>query len=231
MSRTIVVCGYGPGISDGVARKFGAEGFSVALVARGKGKVEEGAKALGDAGITARGFACDLGDPAAVERLVAEVREQLGPVTVLHWNAYGNGAGDLTTCDVGELRTMFDVGVTGMVAAVQASLPDLKGRDDSAILVTGGGLALDAPQVDLMAVSWGVMGLGIVKGAQHKLAALLHHRLKDDGVYVGELIVLGSVRGTAFDHGQPTLAPSAIAERFWEMYRARTDISVQYAGS
>ena len=34
MSKTIVVVGFGPGISTAVAEKFGAEGFSVGLVAR-----------------------------------------------------------------------------------------------------------------------------------------------------------------------------------------------------
>ena len=32
MSKTIVIVGYGPGVSSAVARKFGAAGFSVALV-------------------------------------------------------------------------------------------------------------------------------------------------------------------------------------------------------
>ncbi len=32
MTKTILVCGHGPGISDAVARKFGAEGFSVAFL-------------------------------------------------------------------------------------------------------------------------------------------------------------------------------------------------------
>jgi hypothetical protein len=29
MQKTIIVCGYGPGISDAVANKFGGEGFQV----------------------------------------------------------------------------------------------------------------------------------------------------------------------------------------------------------
>ena len=41
MQRTIVVCGYGPGISDAVANKFGGEGFQVALVARNAEKLEK----------------------------------------------------------------------------------------------------------------------------------------------------------------------------------------------
>ncbi len=34
MKPTIVICGYGSGISDAVARRFGREGFKVAIVAR-----------------------------------------------------------------------------------------------------------------------------------------------------------------------------------------------------
>jgi len=230
MPRTIVICGYGPGISDGVARKFGGEGFQVALVARNEDRVRDGADALGKAGITAKGFACDLADTAAVAKLVTDVRSSLGPITVLHWNAYGNVANDLTTCDVAELRTMFDIGIHGLVVAMQASLADLKAQTDAAILLTGGGLALYSPQVDAMAVGWQTMGLALVKAAQHKLTGVLHHRLKSDGIYVGEVIVLGSVKGTAFDRGQATLDPAAVAEQFWQIYRGRSEISIQYAG-
>jgi NADP-dependent 3-hydroxy acid dehydrogenase YdfG len=230
MPRTIVICGYGPGISDGVARKFGSEGFQVALVARNETRVRDGADELGKAGITAKGFACDLGDTAAVERLIADVRAKLGPITVLHWNAYGSVAADLTKCDVAELRTMFDVGVNGLVVAMQKSLADMKSQKDAAILLTGGGLALYSPQVDAMAVGWQTMGLALVKAAQHKLTGVLHHRLEREGIYVGEVIVLGSVKGTAFDNGQAKLEPSAVAEQFWKIYSGRSEISIQYAG-
>ena len=105
MTRTIVVCGYGPGISDGVARKFGAEGFRVALVARSEEKLERGASALREAGIEARGFSCDLGDPEAVRAMIAAVREALGPITVVHWNAYAGLAGDVLSAETEALRT------------------------------------------------------------------------------------------------------------------------------
>lgn len=224
MARTIIVCGYGPGISSAVARKFGDEGFQVAIVARNAERLEAGAKALTDAGITAKAFTCDLGDVAAVQQLVADVRSSLGPITVIHWNAYAGMAGDLTTCDPSDLRTVMDVGVVGEVAAVQAALPDLRAQEGAAVLVTGGGFAFYSDQVDQMIAQWNAMGLGVAKAAQHKLTGVLHQKLKADGIYVGSIIVMGMVRGTAFDQGNAGVDPADVAGAFWQLYQDRSDI-------
>src|SRR5262245_43773170 len=125
MSKTIIVLGYGSGISDAVAHAFGKQGFQVALVSRTREKVDGGAAALRDEGITARGFVCDLADADAVRALVRDVRAALGPITVVHHNAYAPCFGDLLTTDVDDLRRIFDVGVVGLVAAVQAAHADL----------------------------------------------------------------------------------------------------------
>jgi len=42
MSKSTVIVGFGPGISTAVAGKFGAEGFSVALVARSPERLDAG---------------------------------------------------------------------------------------------------------------------------------------------------------------------------------------------
>lgn len=225
MSKTIVVCGHGPGISDAVARRFGREGFSVALVARSEERLAKAAAALGEAGITAKAFACDLGDPEAVRAMVRNVHDSLGPIAVVHWNAFRGGAGDLTTSTTADLRAVLDVGVHGMIAAIQESLSDLRASKGS-VLVTGGGLALYDARVDGMAVGWGVMGLAVSKAAQHKIVGMLHQKLAPEGVYVGEVIVLGTVKGTAFDGGNATLEPATIAERFWQLQQTRTETSV-----
>jgi NAD(P)-dependent dehydrogenase (short-subunit alcohol dehydrogenase family) len=225
MARTIMVCGYGPGISDALARKFGDEGFQVALVARNGERLEAGVKALGEAGNTAKAFPCDLGDAVAVRRLVADVREQLGPITVIHWNAYVGMGGDLTTCDVSELRMVLEVCVVGAVVAVQEALPDLRAQEGAAVLVTGGGFALYTDQVDQMIAQWNAMGLAVAKAAQHKLTGVLHQKLKADGIYVGSIVVLGVVKGTAFDRGNGFLEPTDLGDAFWQLYQDRTDVS------
>ena len=227
MTKTILVCGHGPGISDAVARKFASEGFSVALVARNADRLGAAADALRATGVVAEAFPTDLGDPVAVTLLVGKVRDKVGPVTVIHWNAYAGVGGDLLSADVSDLRTGFDVSVTGLVAAVQAALPDMKGQQHPAILVTGGGFAFYTPQIDAMAAKWNAMGLAVSKAAQHKLVGLLAAKLAGTGVYVGEVVVLGMVKGTAFDQGAATLEPAAIADQFWALYTQRTELTVQ----
>jgi short-subunit dehydrogenase len=227
MSKTLIIGGYGPGISGAIASKFGAEGFSVALVARNLDKVEAGAKALTAKGIRAAGFQADLGDPAAARALVAKVRASLGAITALVWTAYTSLAGDLLTADEAAVRGAFDVGVTSLVATLQEALPDLKKEKDSALLVINGGLGYFDPNVDAMAVQWNAMGLAVSNAAKHKLVGLLSQKLKSDGIYVGEVVVLGLVKGTAWDDGKATIEASAVAEKLWSLYRARSEVSAQ----
>jgi hypothetical protein len=49
--------------------------------------------------------------------------------------------------------------------------------------------------------------------------------LHAEGVYVGEVVVSGVVKGTAFDSGNATLEAGTIADKFWELYRARDVVS------
>ena len=79
MSKTIVVAGYGPGISTAVAEKFGAAGFSVALVARNEKRLAAGVQALKAKGITAGSFPADAADPVAIRAAIARARAELGP--------------------------------------------------------------------------------------------------------------------------------------------------------
>jgi short-subunit dehydrogenase len=220
MQQTIIICGHGSGISDAVANKFGGQGFQVALVARSADKLDKSQAALHARGIKAAAFPTDLSDPNAAKDLVKRVSAQLGPITALHWNAYANGAGDIMAADAAALRTVFDVAVTSLVSTVQAAHPDLKAAK-GAVLVTNGGLGLFDPKVDAAAVQWNSMGLAIVNAAKHKLVGLLTEKFRPDGITVGEVIVVGIVKGTAWDTGNATIEASTVADKFWEIYSKR----------
>jgi len=224
MAKTIVVVGFGPGISTAVAETFGREGFAVALVARNAAKLTEGVKALEAQGIRAAACPADASHPAAISGAIANARA-LGPIGALHWNAFDGGiAGDLLASDPNALRGTFDVAIVGLLAAVQEALPDLKAAKDGAVLVTNGAFGENNPQIDALATRMKVMGLALANAAKHKLVGLLSQALKPSGVYVGEVMVAGLVKETASDTGGATISASAIAEQFWTLYRARGDV-------
>ena len=226
MSKTILIGGFGTGISVGVAEKFGAEGYAVALVARNADRLAAGVKDLEAKGIRAAGFRADLSDPKAVPGVVQQAREKLGPIAVLHWNAYGSGAGDLLTADPTDIRGPIDVAVTSLIAAVQAALPDLRATK-GAVLATNGNLGLLDPRFDAAGVEWNAMGLSVANAAKHKLLRLLSVKLKPDGVYVGEVVVLGTIKGTPWDSGSASIEGSAVAAKFWQIFTERRELSVQ----
>ena len=230
MGKTIVVVGFGPGISTAVAEKFGSSGFSVALVARNEEKLAAGVKALKARGIEAAAFPADAADPAAIRAAIGKARAALGPITVIQWNAYGGAeAGDLATTDPAAVRGVFDVAVVGLLAAVQEALPDLKKTKEGAVLVTNGAFGDINPQIDEYAVQSKAMGLALANAAKHKLVGLLAQRLKGDGIYVGEVMVAGTIKGTAWDSGNANLEGATIANKFWEIYQARGEVRARIA--
>ncbi len=225
MGKTIVVVGFGPGISTAVAEKFGSSGFSVGLVGRNGERLAAGVKALNARGIEAAAFAADAGDPAAIRAAVGRARTALGPITVVLWNAYGGAeTGDFVTADPLAVRGVFDVAVVGLLAIVQEALPDLKKTKDGAVLVTNGAFGEIHAQIDDYAVQSKAMGLALANGAKHKLVGLLAQRLKSEGVYVGEVMVAGTVKGSAWDSGSANLEAATIANKFWELYASRGEV-------
>lgn len=225
MGKTVLVVGFGPGISTAVAEKFGSSGFSVGLVARHQERMAAGVRALKTKGIEAAAFQADAGDPASIRAALGRARASLGPITVIQWNAYGGAeAGDLLTADVAAVRGVFDVAIVGLLAAVQEGLPDLKKTKEGAILITNGAFGEISSQVDEYATSSKAMGLALANAAKHKLVGLLAQRLKGEGVYVGEVMVAGTVKGTGWDNGSATLDVATIANKFWELYQGRGEV-------
>jgi NAD(P)-dependent dehydrogenase (short-subunit alcohol dehydrogenase family) len=221
VSKTIMIVGFGPGTATAVAEKFGGEGFSVALIGRNEDRLNAGASALKAKGINAYAVPADAADPASIRSAVQNVRSHLGPITVLHWNAYGGmEAGDLLTADQASLHKVFDVAVFGLLAATDEALPDLKQSGEGALLISNGAFGEVSPEIDETVVSLHLMGLALSSAAKHKLVGLLSKRLNADGVYVGEVMVYHTIRGTGSTNDD-SVDPSVIAAKHWELYKAR----------
>lgn len=118
----------------------------------------------------------------------------------------------------------------GLVAAVQAAHTDLKARS-GAVLVTGGGLALETDAMAAAAANWGMATLGVAKAAQRKLVHIMHTSLAADGVYVAEVTVMGGVSGAAAAHAQSGRAHMPVPGKRGCVEQWSSNISTTAAGS
>ncbi|MCS3806546.1 NADP-dependent 3-hydroxy acid dehydrogenase YdfG [Chromobacterium alkanivorans] len=219
MKRVIVICGYGPGISHALAIRFGRAGHPVALLARSAQRLAAAEQELAREGIQARSFVADLSDVERVRHVVRDVRTALGPIGVLHWNAFLDAEGDLLSAPLAELGKSFDIRVLSYLAAVRACLADLEACGGT-VLATSGIMALDEPWIDSFAFDYGALAISVA--AQHKATGILAQALSPRGIHVGEVIVNGFVAGTPGGTGKSnTVAPVDIAERFWALHTTR----------
>ena len=128
------------------------------------------------------------------------------------------------TADPAVVGRVFDVAVVGLLAAVQEALPDLKAAGDGAVLVTNGAFGELNPQIDAVRDHAECHGPRARQRGQAQAGRPAERATEGDGVYVGEVMVAGMVKGTPSDRGGPTIDPAAIAGQFWALYQARGEI-------
>ncbi|MED1203534.1 SDR family oxidoreductase [Heyndrickxia acidicola] len=209
--KVMVIVGAGPGISLSTARKFGREGFKVALIARSLKALQQYEEELNSEGIDAKGFPGDAGSKPSLEAAIDSIIKTYGKVDVLLYNAAKLKQGKPTELNEDDLIHDFKINVTGALTSVKEVIPHM---EKGTILLTGGGLAL-YPNADLASLSIGKSGI-------RSLAYSLHQELSSKGVYVGTLTIKGFVQeGTYF-------SPENIANTFYSMYENKTDTEVMF---
>jgi len=181
----LLIVGAGPGISAATARRFGAEGHAVGLVARREQALADQGAELRAAGIRTEWAAADAGDPASLTAAVGALMDALGPVDVLLYNVSSGREVDVDALSPEDLLADLAVGAVGLQTAVRAVLPGMRERGAGTVLVTGGGSA-DHPIAALAT-------LGVQKAAVRALAQVQAHALAPSGVHVATVTVRGFV--------------------------------------
>lgn len=180
MGKVCAIVGVGPGNGAAFARRFAAEGYALALMARTPANLQ---------GLTAelagsRAVACDAGDPDAVRAAFAEVRRDLGPVDVLLYNAGAGQWGNFQEITAEGLEAGWRVNVLGLLTAGQAVADDMIARG-GAIVVTGATASLRG--------NVGTAAFAPAKAGQRSLAQSMARHLGPKGVHVAYVIVDGVI--------------------------------------
>ena len=93
MVKSLIIIGYGPGLSAALATRFGAEGYTLGLISRTRH--DSSLAQLAEAGITAHFEAADAGDIPALQQALHRLSAKLGGVGAVVYNAAGLKAADL----------------------------------------------------------------------------------------------------------------------------------------
>lgn len=201
--KTFVSIGTGPGMGYATAERFAQEGYTVILTARSTEKIREFAALLTGKGFKAEAVTLNAANPSDVEALIADVKQRLGSVDVVHYNAaamresrLGNQATDTFVSDLA-------TNIGGAMAAAKAAEKAMAGQGSGSLLLTGGGFAL-APSPDYISLSIGKAGI-------RALALGLFEDFKAKGIHVATVTVTAWV-SPGSDHAK------AVAEHFWQLH-------------
>ncbi|MDT0482304.1 SDR family oxidoreductase [Streptomyces doebereineriae] len=207
---TFALIGAGPGLGLSTARRFGAAGHSVALIARDTQRLADLTAELAGDGIEARGFAADVLDIESLTAALYAAGTSLGPVEILQYSPAPRAdfMKPVLATGADDLDAPLAFSVKGPVTAVNAVLPGMRALGRGTLLFVNGSSAV-RPNPN-------VAGTSIAFAAESAFARMLHDTLAAENIRVAQLIVPGAIRPDA-GHS----SPDALARRLYDIHTER----------
>ena len=211
-----VIVGAGDGLSAAVARRFAAEGASIALVARNVDKLKDLATEL-----KAEVFGADASEPDAVMDLFAALDLKFGIPDFVLYNPSARARGPLVELEPEAVRTSLLVSAYGGFLVAQQAAKRMLAREGGAsgsLFFTGASASVKGyPQSAPFA-----MGKFALRG----LAQSLARELAPKNIHVAHFVIDGGIAKAGRPGYEPgadgpdsRLDPDAIAETYHAIHR------------
>jgi NAD(P)-dependent dehydrogenase (short-subunit alcohol dehydrogenase family) len=133
-SKVVVITGASGGVGRAAARRFGADGARVALLARGRTGLEAAASEVERAGGQAMILSVDVADHDQVEAAAASVEDTFGEIDVWVNDAMVTVYADFLDIEPDEFRRANDVTYLGTVWGTRSALKRMLPRDRGSIV-------------------------------------------------------------------------------------------------
>ncbi|MGW4768788.1 SDR family NAD(P)-dependent oxidoreductase [Nocardia sp. NPDC004278] len=232
MTKTIAIFGFGPGLGMGTGRRFGREGFRVAVIGRNPDKAHQHVEDLTADGIEAAAFPADLTDEKQLRSAVDDITNKFGQIDVaMHGAAMDMGDRIPSTLDVDadNLRVPLEVKVYSPIWMTRAVAPAMLERGEGALLFSSG--VSDKNPLPYLS------NVGVALGAQRNYVRQLAIELQGTGVYVGLLsigVLIGNSKAERIIDEHPEAIPAGLeivrmsndelGDHYWRMYTARDTV-------
>lgn len=182
MSKPVcAVVGVGPGNGAAFARRFAEGGHAVALLARG----EELTTRLAGELPGAKAYTCDVADAGAIERSFSAVRQDMGPVETLIYNAGNAVWGSVEEVSAADFELGWRINALGAFLASQKVIPAMKKAEHGNIVFIGATASRRGGAKSAAFAS--------AKAAQRSLAESMARHLWPAGIHVSLIIIDGVI--------------------------------------
>jgi len=214
MSKPVcAVFGVGPGNGEAFARRFSEGGYAVAPMARRGDVIDPLAAELADA----HAYRCDAADAGDIERCFAEIRDDMGEVETLIYNAGSGIWGSVEEVSAEDFETCWRINAHGAFVASQQVIPAMKAAGRGNIVMIGA-TASRRGGAKSAAFAAG-------KAAQRSLAESMARHLWPAGIHVSLVIIDGVIdlertrKRMPDKPGDFFLQAADIAETVWQTTR------------
>jgi NAD(P)-dependent dehydrogenase (short-subunit alcohol dehydrogenase family) len=139
--RTVFVTGAASGIGLALSRAFAQAGMKVMLADIETKALSAAIENLHDFGPNVCGVACDVTDPASVERAAKVSYEAFGNVHVVCNNAGVGGGSGIDAISLDTWRWVIDVNLMGVLHGIRTFLPHIRAHGEGGYIVNTASMA------------------------------------------------------------------------------------------
>ena len=132
-TKTCVVVGAGPGNGLSFGKKFSADGYGVALLARSRENLDNLKSTLPQSHV----YECDVTRTDSILSTFTSIKNEVGPVDVLIYNAGAGVFGTIDEIDHESFEQAWRVNTLGCFHCVKAVLSDMRTAGGGHIVVVG----------------------------------------------------------------------------------------------
>lgn len=174
--RVMVITGAASGLGRALALAAAGKGYHIAVVDVQENAGNDTVDEIKQLGVDAAFFLCDVSDKQALLKLKDQVIEYFGHVDVLVNNAGVGSQGNLETSTEAEWERQWQINLMGVVRGCQAFIPELRKRNDAAIV--------NVASFAAVALAPGVASYNVVKAGVYALSETLRCELAGDDIHV-----------------------------------------------